>query len=374
MRLMIISKAHVVGAYQTKLEAIAAQPGVELVAVVPPSWREPGVGELHLERRFVRGYRLEVLPLVMNGHHHTYLLRGLGALLRRERPDVLHIDEESFNAATFQAMRHGQALGARCCFFNWANIDRWYPPPWAFFERYNFKHSAHAIAGNAEAAAIIRRHGYQGPLSVLPQFGVDPQLFSPTDPLQAQPGPPSFTVGFVGRMLASKGVLDLLEAFAGLPPGARLRLIGDGELRGEIARRAEALGVAPRVEFVAQLPSTEVPAALRALDALVLPSRTTPSWKEQFGRVLVEAMACGVPVVGSSSGEIPHVIGDAGLVFPEGDVVALRVALLELMENVGLRQALGQRGRERVLQHYTQQALAQRYVEIYRAMHAAPEQ
>ena len=72
------------------------------------------------------------------------------------------------------------------------------------------------------------------------------------------------------------------------------------------------------------MPSTEVPAVLRALDVLVLPSLTTPSWKEQFGRVLQEAMACAIPVVGSDSGEIPHVIGDAGLVTPEGDAAALR--------------------------------------------------
>ena len=64
-----------------------------------------------------------------------------------------------------------------------------------------------------------------------------------------------------------------------------------------------------------QIPSDQVAVEMRKLHALVLPSRTTPRWKEQFGRVLIEAMACGVPPVGSDSGEIPHVIDDAGLVF-----------------------------------------------------------
>jgi glycosyltransferase involved in cell wall biosynthesis len=111
-----------------------------------------------------------------------------------------------------------------------------------------------------------------------------------------------------------------------------------------------------------------VPAVLRGLDALALPSRTTASWKEQFGRVLIEAMSCGVPVVGSSSAEIPHVIGSAGLVFPEGDAAALADAIGRLAEDAGLRAELVRRGRERVLASYTQAAIARRYAEIYRAM------
>jgi glycosyltransferase involved in cell wall biosynthesis len=366
LRVVVISKAHVVAAYQTKLEALARQPGLELVAVAPTAWREPGVGTTRLEPRFTAGYRLVALPLALNGQHHLFFWRGLGPLLRRVRPQVLHIDEESFNLATFQAMRMGVALGARCCFFNWANIDRWYPPPFAFFERYSFRHASHAVAGNQEAAAILRRHGYCGPLTVLPQFGVDPSLFAPDSVFHVKQAP--FTVGYVGRLLAAKGLADLLEAFARLPSYSRLRLIGDGELRNSLLQRAGELGLAERVEHIPQVPSTEVPVRLRELDVLVLPSRTTPSWKEQFGRVLVEAMACGVPVLGSSSGEIPHVIGDSGLIFPEGDVAALHGALLRLLEQPMLRQELARRGRERVLANYTQEALAAQYAKVYRSM------
>jgi glycosyltransferase involved in cell wall biosynthesis len=107
---------------------------------------------------------------------------------------------------------------------------------------------------------------------------------------------------------------------------------------------------------------------MQQLDALVLPSRTTPSWREQFGRVLVEAMSCEVPVVGSSSGEIPHVIGGAGLVFPEGNPPALANALRLLLHDERLRRELGRRGRARVLAHYTQAALARGYAAVYREM------
>jgi glycosyltransferase involved in cell wall biosynthesis len=102
------------------------------------------------------------------------------------------------------------------------------------------------------------------------------------------------------------------------------------------------------------------------LNVLVLPSLTRPNWKEQFGRVLIEAMACGVPVLGSTSGEIPHVIGSAGIVLPEGDAQALANHLDALRSDAALQRRLGNAGRERVLAHYTQARIAQATVDVYR--------
>ena len=109
-------------------------------------------------------------------------------------------------------------------------------------------------------------------------------------------------------------------------------------------------------------------AYLQQIDVLVLSSRTQPYWKEQFGRVLVEAMACEVAVVGSDSGEIPHVIGDAGLIFPEDNVDALYDHLLRLMQSTELRKELGRNGRARVLERYTQAQIAAQTVAVYRDM------
>jgi glycosyltransferase involved in cell wall biosynthesis len=383
MRILMLSKALVVGAYQKKAEELAALPGVELTVAAPPMWFEPGVGIQRLERRFTAGYNLEQLPIRFNGRHHMHYFPSIGRLVARLRPDVFHIDEESLKFWTFHSMRAGVRAGARCCFYNWATIDRWYPPPFGLFEQYAFRHACHAFAGAEDAAAIIRRHGYSGPLSVLPQFGVDPELFSPAEARRSKiedrelshPDPRSsildprssaFVVGYLGRLVAQKGVLDLVEALPLLPPHVRLRLVGEGVLRPRIEARADELGVRARVEILAW--TNDVPAELRRLDALALPSRTTPTWKEQFGRVLIEAMSCGVPVVGSSSGEIPRVIGDGGLVYPEGDIAALAAALRRLAETPALHAALGRRGRARVLEHYTQSSLARQYYKIYRSM------
>jgi len=387
MKVMLLSKALVVGTYRRQLEWMARDPEVELVAVVPPSWREPGVGEIRLEGPSASGYRLRVCPIAFNGHFHLYFWPSLGRVLREERPDILHVDEESFNPATFQAIWLGRRREARCLFFNWANIYRRLPPPFCWFERYNLTHAAYAVAGNHQAAEVLRRKGYRGPLRVIPQFGVDEEVFRPGRPSPLPPVPPSpspqmgrggggaggeeerataLTIGYAGRFVPQKGLLDLLEAVAGLP-WARLLLVGGGVMEAELRRRAGQPDLQGRVEFAGRVPSSALPDLYRRMDVLVLPSRTMPTWKEQFGRVLVEAMACGVPVVGSSCGEIPQVIGEAGLVYPEGEVMALRAAL-ERLRDSGERAELGRRGRERVLAHFTQKRVAQAYLEVYREM------
>lgn len=364
MRVLILSKSFVHGVYQRKAELIAAEPDIDLTVAAPRSWREPRVGEQRLERRYTAGYELVELPIALNGRHHAHFYPTLGRLVRALRPDVFHVDEEAFNLATFLAFRAGLSAGARCCFFNWANNARVYPPPFRQFERFVFRHAAHGIAGNQEAAAIVRDHGYRGPLTVIPQFGVDEALFTPRAPRTH--GEP-FVVGYLGRLVPEKGVADLVRAVAALPD-ARLRLIGDGSERDGLAALAQSLGIAERVTFVPQVNSAAVPDVLRGLDALALPSRTWPNWKEQFGRVLIEAMACGVPVVGSSSGEIPHVIGDAGAVFAEGDVAALTAALHRIAENAPYAEELSRRGRARALAEYTQSAIAGRHAAVYWAM------
>jgi glycosyltransferase involved in cell wall biosynthesis len=160
----------------------------------------------------------------------------------------------------------------------------------------------------------------------------------------------------------------LLRAAAGLRGDWRLRLLGSGPERSRLISLARALQISERVRFDEQIPSGQVPAYLSQLHALVLPSRTGRRWVEQFGRVLIEAMASGVPVIGSSSGEIPNVIGDAGLVFPEGDVAALGERLQALIDDRALWHDLAQRGQERVRQRYTQAHIAAETVEVYEEM------
>ena len=170
--------------------------------------------------------------------------------------------------------------------------------------------------------------------------------------------------------MPEKGVDVLLRACAALPPALdwMLHLLGDGPERGRLADAARELGIDGQVRFLGRVPSTQAAQFYRTLDVLVLPSLSRPNWVEQFGRVLTEAMACGVPVVGSRSGEIPWVIGDAGRVFPEGDAGALADILAELASDPVQRSALAAAGRARVLAHFTQAQVAAATAAVYREM------
>ena len=381
MRVTMLSKACLVGAYQRKLEELARLPEMTLTVLVPPYWRDER-GITRLERVHTKGYELRVIPMALNGHFHLHFYPGLGLILHQLHPDILHIDEEPYNLATFLALRAARRVGAKVLFFTWQNILRRYPPPFCWMERYVLAHASYALAGNVEAEKVLRKKGYQGPVRVIPQFGVDPEIYTMCGPRSIvrrhgesdfglRTGDYGLTIGYVGRLVREKGVDLLLRAVSELGGEWRLRVLGDGPERERLMALAERLGIAGRVTFEGLIPSTQMPDFYPQLDVLVLPSRTRPNWKEQFGRVLIEAMACGVPVVGSDSGEIPHVIGEAGLVFPEGDVAALRSILARLQADETLRKELAQRGRARVLAHYTQAQVAAATYEVYREMSAS---
>lgn len=367
MRVVMLSKALVVGAYQTKAQALASEPDIELFVIVPPYWRE-GRHRLTLETPHPpKGYEMIVAPMAFNGAYHFHFYPTLGRLLRHLRPDLVHIDEEPYNLATFLALRAAQAVGARSLFFAWQNIHRRYPPPFCWLEAHVLTEAQGAIAGNHDAAQILRAKGYAGPLRIIPQFGVDPTLFRP--PESPRPDRP-FTIGYAGRLVEEKGLFVLIEAVARLKGPWRLVIYGEGPLREALHAHCERLGLAERVAFQGRIASTAMPQMLASLDALVLPSLTRPNWKEQFGRVLIEAMACEVPVIGSDSGEIPHVIGNAGLIVPEGDPQTLAEALERLRADTSWARTLGKRGRERVLALYTQAKVAAQTAQFYREIMA----
>lgn len=360
----MVSKACVVGAYQKKLEELARLPEIELTVVVPSYWRDER-GVLQLERQHTIGYELVVETMAFNGHFHTHFYPRLGRRIRRVRPDLVHIDEEPYNLATAHTLWLARRTGARTLFFSWQNIERRYPVPFRWLERYVLNRADHAIAGNRESAAVWRAKGYSGPIAVIPQFGVDPEIFYPAPAGSASH---DLAIGYVGRLVEEKGVDLLLAALAGLEGAWRACVLGSGPQREALQDQAQRLRLANRVCFDEWRPSAQMPAYYGQLDVLVVPSRTRPNWKEQFGRVLVEAMACGVPVIGSDSGEIPHVIGDAGLIFPEGRIDVLQTLLSRLLREPALRAELAQRGRERVLAHYTQAQIAARTYEVYRTI------
>jgi glycosyltransferase involved in cell wall biosynthesis len=360
MRVLMLSKACIVGIYQRKLEAIARR-GVELMVLVPPSWKDER-GEMALERAYTEGYALQVVPIHLNGNFHLHFYRDLARHLRAFRPHIVHIDEEPYNLSCWQALYHARHIRAKALFFSWQNIARAYPPPFAWGERWVLDHADHAIVGTDGAAGVWRRKGFRRGIDVIAQFGVDPDLFRPAESRPQQP----FTIGAVARLVPEKGIHLLVQACAALDGDWRLRIVGGGPQRAALETCAHDLGIAAHVEFVGQVPSAHMPTLFPTFDVLVVPSLTRPNWKEQFGpRATVEAMASGVPVIGSDSGAIPDVIGDAGVIVPENHIAALTDAIQHLRQHPAERARLARAGRARVLARYTHDQIAAATVAVY---------
>jgi glycosyltransferase involved in cell wall biosynthesis len=352
MKVLMVSRPLLLASYRQKLSELARL-GVEVTAVVPEQWQEGGSVQV-LEPSADDQYRIVVTEVRFSGRFHAHYYPHLPRIIRAELPDLLHLDEEPYNLATFLGTRAGRRAGTPSLFFTWQNINRRYPLPFRSMERSVYRSTIHALAGSDEAARVLRTKGFPAAITVVPQFGVDPERFRP-GPSNVAP----FTIGFLNRLVESKGPMVALDALAGLPGDIRMLMVGDGPMHARIQKAVQVQGLQHRVEIKPRVPSTEMPELLRRLGVVILPSLTTGRWKEQFGRVLIEAMACGVPVVGSASGEIPNVIGDAGCVVPEGDARALARAILSIRDDAALRSQLIRRGRARVLEQFTQARVAE---------------
>lgn len=350
--------------YRGKLRWLATEGQIDLTLVALPELRLPTGVRLSFEQK-EEPFTVRFLQPIAFPSHNTlrlYAPHQVIALLREVRPDIVHAEAEPHSLTLCLLALLKRYFSYRLVAFTWENLFRHGRGPLRWVERFTLRRVDWMIAGNSEAIEVLRWRGYSGPVTVIPQVGLDPAHFTGcgTNP---HTGP--FRIGFVGRLVPEKGILDLWEAFVPLADRAVLVLIGEGPLREVIRQKAMMAGVAQRVEMPGFVPYAQMPTWLSKLDVLVLPSRTTPVWKEQFGHVLAEAMLAGVPVIGSDSGAIPEVIGDAGLIFPEGDVVALREHLVFLLEHPVERQRLREAGQKRALANFTDEAIARATLKVY---------
>ncbi|HLO47437.1 MAG TPA: hormogonium polysaccharide biosynthesis glycosyltransferase HpsO [Kamptonema sp.] len=395
MRILVVSHTYIVDINREKLKILSnLEPDIEVTVVVPRRWKPGGVQNKIIETQFYQEGSFKVVPVSNFSQNNQGLLTfgtDLIKLLREFRPHIIQVEQGSKSLAYTELITLNKLLGlqAKNLFFTWWNLPYQLKFPVSLLESYNLKHTNGIVAGNLDSAEILRERGYKGRIKVMPQLGVNEKLFCPCqgsengnlslqklrDKLNIKST--DFVVGFVGRFVEEKGLLTLAKALSELTqlPWKWL-LVGRGELRSRLTEQANTWGINDRLIWVESVPHEEIYRYINLMNVLVLPSETTNKfktltavgWKEQFGHVLIEAMACQVPVIGSNCGEIPHVIEDTGLVFPEGNVEALRTCLSQVIEVPELAVDLAQRGYERVMYNYTNQALARQLLDFYKEL------
>ena len=345
-RLLVVSHPAVVSVNQMVYRELARRDW-EVTIVVPSRWRNE-YSQAPMFPRALPGMESALRPtrvaLAGRPQRHIYLT-SCRAQCARLRPDVAFIEAEPYSLPASQwgytLKRMGVPFGVQC----YENIDRDLPLPVRWLRGRVLRDAAFVAARSESAARLARAWGAAGEVDLAP----------PAVPTWEQLPPRSehpFTVGYAGRLVESKGLADLLAAVRALQAPVELLLIGNGEMRAGLEGQPIP---GSKVRVLDGLSHEEMPVGYRQLDVLVLPSHTTATWKEQFGRVIIEALWCGVPVVGSDSGEIPWLIEltGGGLIFPEGDVEELAGRLSRLREEPALRERLAKAGRAAVERLFT---------------------
>ncbi len=370
MKILAVSHSCVADVNQ-QLYVALADAGARVELVVPARWNDAYARGRTPQILPAARFPVHQLPVVKAGNLILHFYRaGLGKALRAARPDVVFIDEEPGSLAMAQVSALCARRGVPLVAYTKQNILKSYPPPFSWIEKSAYKRARAIAALSPEVREVLRAKGFTGPAPLL-AHGCDLSLFhaAPNLELREELGLHSPTIGYLGRLVPQKGLTILVEAAAILRAKKRdfqVLMMGAGEqetaLRELIARR----DLDSHFVWTGAVPHHRAGDYLRCLDVFALPSLTRPNWKEQFGRVLIEAMACGVAVAGSNSGYIPTLIEETGggLIFEENNPTDCARALETLLCNPQEREKLARSGAESVRARFTYEAIGAQLLQI----------
>jgi glycosyltransferase involved in cell wall biosynthesis len=362
VRVIIASRVYADPAARGKLKALAGL-GVAVAAAVPDRWMPAGLAH-EQQTSWGDDGGVRVVPIPIRGgvtaeSDPVWQTGSLRSLLSDFRPDLIQIEEEPWSrgAAAF-------ARGARRLQFPYVVLTRQSlrlsHGMLARLRRNRTLSGAAGLIGVNEAAVRLGVRDHPAlPHRTIPQTGVALPLST------RRTNHVGLSIGFLGRLIPEKGLDLLFRACVKLVGRWNLTVVGSGPAQEELEGLAERLGIAGRVTWLGALPRSGVDAVWPGLDCLVMPSRTTPRWIEIAPRAALEAMAHGIAVIGSAAGALPETIADTGVVVPEEDVSALAAALQRLHDTPGESVRLGAAGRRRVMDEYTDAAVAEKTLRFW---------
>ena len=382
MKLLVVGHSYVTPFAQRKYVVMTQlEPTLELRIVVPHEVPHRFMTYRPVVHPALDPECLRVVPAILNESPMTRILHPgpLVALLRRFDPDHIHIEEDPHSAigVEISTLAFLAARRATISFFIWDNLARQLAFPKNVVKtaltRYSFARCALVVCGNSEGRRLLHDvKGWTGRSIVVPQIGLDPQEYRAPLPqgLAERLGKDASTplIGCFGRLVPEKGVTVLLEALARLTNLRwKLLVVGTGPLTADLRTRwRERFG--DRLILLDAVPHDEVSRHLRCLDMFVLPSYGTPTWEEQFGLTLAQAMMAGVACIGSSSGAIPEVLGPGGLIVAENSVTELAEALEKMLGSAELRCTFGAAARMYAMERYSDTAVARAHLSAFHSV------
>ncbi len=308
------------------------------------------------------------------GDYHD--LQGLAPALRGF--DIVHT-AESYYYCSYQAACAKRAHRFKLVVTVWENIPFLFNLPATRHLKSIVLQEADlflAITERAREVLILEGAPAEKVRAQMP--GIDIQHFRPIPKDERLLGQFGCTVDdtvvlFVAHLYVQKGIYDLLCAFKRVlqrvkTTNIKLLIAGNGPEEHTVRSFIAQFGLQNNVRLIGQYPYSRMPAIHNLADMFVLPSQPAREWQEQFGYVLVESMACGKPVISTTSGSIPEVVGDTGMLVPPNDFIALGNAIEHLVTADQLRDELGIKGRARAEQLFDAKKVALQMKDHYEAL------
>lgn len=364
-KVLTIGHSYVVALNRSLMRELDALGNVE-VTVLAPQFFHGDLRSLNMEPE-PQGSSLRVHPIrcfvTSRIHFFWYDPGQLAQFLDSEKFDFIYLWEEAYILSGYQVARAAQKRGIPYAIYSCQNIFKKYPWPFSHFEKNVLAGTSQAWGCGLLVDEVMKKKGHADKSRVVP-FPVDLEHFHVLAPARKQAKRQDLKIhadhliGFMGRLTPEKGCDLFLNMLSRLPKDLSWQalLLGSGPMEPALREQIRALGFADRLQ-IRQVHHGEVPEVLGAFDVLVAPSQPTSFWEEQFGRMIVEAFACGVPVIGSRSGEIPHVIGEAGIVVDPQDLQGWVDATRKVLTEPSVARVLTEQGLQRA-QMYSARALA----------------
>ena len=373
MKILYVEHAAYYPEENKKYLALSRLDNLDISVIKPSNWCDEARKEIVIDN-LIDGYSEIKKEVFLPGRRHrSFFKPGIANTIKELQPDLIHLfgEANTFFALQIALLRNKYMKSTRLLFDNFENIYYKRPPykfGWIYnrIEKYVFTSATAATFRYKESRDFLRKRGFTKKLFYLP-WCTDEELFRPVDSTHIKNihNLDGFTFGYFGRLESSKGIVSLLEAFQAMDDDSKLLIVGKGSLENQLREMIKAKLLENKVSLTGYIPQSDLPAYYSAIDCLVIPSQTTATWKEQFGRVIIEAMSCETPVIGSDSGAIPDVIGNAGLIFREDSVSDLKTTLETIKMDHELYSRLKKNGRQRVLEHYSLPAFSTRCLSIY---------
>jgi glycosyltransferase involved in cell wall biosynthesis len=370
LKLLTIGHSYVVALNRRLANEMAKQGGNRWqVTAIAPTQMQGDLRSVQIEADPEALYNLEVIPNYFSRYIHVMMYDWKLRELLHQDWDVIHCWEEPYILSGWQ-IAHCKPKHTPLVYSTFQNYQKNYPFPFNWIENDSMSKAVGWIGfGQTGIDALKDRQGYDKPWRKIPA-GIDTEHFYPNPDARKRTleklnwtddGIP--VVGFLGRFVPEKGIELLMDTLRKITCPWRALFVGAGPMEAQI--QTWAAQYPERVRICTDVRHAQVPDYLNTMDLLCAPSQSLPNWREQFGRMLIEAMACGVPVIGSDSGEIPHVLADAGRVVPEKDTLAWQQAISQLLANPEEREQLSAQGLDKVAHSYTWKTIAQEHLSFF---------